>query len=73
MIDCIDVIYDENDNELSWLIESGADCDENQVRLLHDWPYKCGRRKKQNRAFVTDQTRFGLWWKLDKIMMWLII
>ena len=28
----IGIEYTENDNELLWLIESGANCDENQIK-----------------------------------------
>ena len=28
----IGIVYTENDNELLWLIESGANCDENQIK-----------------------------------------
>lgn len=31
MIDCIGVVYVENDNELSWPIKSGVVYDENQI------------------------------------------
>ena len=42
--DCPGVFYIENDTELSWTIELGAVCDENQVEQLHDWSYRCSLR-----------------------------
>ena len=48
------IIYTENDTELMLPIESGADCDENQIGQLHDWSYRCGLHQKQNWAVVTD-------------------
>ena len=39
---CNGAIYAKNDIELSWSIESGADCDKNQIGQLHDWSYRCG-------------------------------
>ena len=34
--DCRDVVYAENKTELSWLIGSGAVCDENQIGKQRD-------------------------------------
>ena len=48
MIDHIGVIYVRNDIELSWLIESGVDCDKNQIRQQRDWSYRYSLHQKQN-------------------------
>ena len=65
----IDVVYAENDTELSWLIGLGVDCDEYQIGQLHDWLYGCGLYWKWNRATMTNWTRSSLWQKPDKTMM----
>ena len=44
----VDAIYAKNDIKVSWLIKSGADCNENQIRQLHDLSYRHGLRWKQN-------------------------
>ena len=31
VVNCIDVVYAKNDAKLSWLIEPGVVCDENQT------------------------------------------
>ena len=36
MVDRTSVLYAKNDTELSWLITSSADIDENQIGQLHD-------------------------------------
>ena len=36
VIDRIGAVYTKNDIELSWLIESGTDCDENKKGQLCD-------------------------------------
>ena len=61
-------VYTENDIELSWLIESGANYEKNQITQQRDRSYGCNLWCKQNLATVSDQTRCGLWQKLDKIM-----
>ena len=42
MIDHTGAIYAKNNTKLSWPIRSGANCDENQIRQLHDQSYRCG-------------------------------
>ena len=36
------VVYIKNDTDLSWLIGSSVDCDENQIGQLRDSLYRCG-------------------------------
>lgn len=45
-IDPIKMAYTKNKIALLWSIESGADCDENQIRKQHDWSYKYGLHQK---------------------------
>lgn len=73
VIDCTDMVYAKNDIELPWLIESGVDSHENQIGTLHEWSYMCSLCQKRNWAIMMDQTRCGMWWKLDKTTTWLII
>ena len=39
------MVYDENDIELSWVIESGANSDGNQIGQLYDWSYNMSSSK----------------------------
>ena len=42
VIDHIGAVYVKNETELSWLIESGAVCDKNQIGQQRDRSYWCG-------------------------------
>ena len=55
VIDCIGVLYVENDNELFWLIGSGVNYDENQIGQLHDWLYKYSLHWKLNSTVVINR------------------
>lgn len=50
----------KNDIEQSWPIKSGANCDENHIRQLHDWLYGCGLHWKQIWDAMIDWTWLGL-------------
>ena len=49
--------YVEKGIEFSWSIESGANCDENQVGQRRDWSYKYDLRQKWNWDVVINHTR----------------
>ena len=57
MNDRISMMYAKNDSKLSWSIESGVVCDENQIRQLHDESFSCDLWQNQT----------------DKTMMWPIV
>ena len=46
MIDRIGVVYAEYDTKLSWSIGLGVNYDENKIRKLRDWLYRCGLYEK---------------------------
>ena len=56
-------IYTKNDTKQSWPIGLNVDCEENQIRILLDWSYKCGLRQQRNWASMIDQIAYGLWKK----------
>lgn len=60
VIDPTGAIYVKNDIELSWSIEFGASCDENQIGQLCDLLCICGLCRKWNWVIMTDRTRFSL-------------
>ena len=68
-----DVVYIKYETELSWPIESGTICDENQIEQQRELWYRYGLRQKRYQTIMTDQTRCSLWWKLDRTMTWSII
>lgn len=73
MTDCTSTFYSKNDTELLWSIGSGVICDENQIRQLYENSNRCGLHRKRNWYAMIDRTKYGLWWKVDRTMMWLII
>ena len=73
VIACTGVVYTKNDTKLLWPIGSSANCDENQIRQLRDWSYKCGLRWKQTWVVMINQTGYDLWKKPNGTTMWLIM
>ena len=61
----IGLVYVEIETELLGLIWLSVVCDENQIGQWLELSYRYGLHRKQNWVVVTDQTRYGLWWKLD--------
>ena len=54
MTDHTNTVYAKNKTELPWQIESGIECDENQIGQLCDWSYRCGLHQKQDLATMID-------------------
>ena len=71
--DCIGAFYVKNDTELSWLIGSDANSDENKIEQLCDGLFISSWRWKRNWVIVTDRTRFGLRQKQIRTTMWSIL
>lgn len=55
MIDCIGLLYVENETKLLWLIRWCMVYDVDQTGQQRDWSYRCGR----NLTIITDQRRCG--------------
>lgn len=73
MTDHMSLVYAENDIELSWLIESSVDYDENHIEQLREWLYRYGLCQKKNWIVVIDQIEYILWWKPDRTTTWPIV
>ena len=73
MIDCIGVVYTKNKIELSWLIGQGAVYDKKQTGKIYGRLYRCNLHRKRNWVVVINCTRWDLWLKLDRTIMWLIV
>ena len=71
MTNCTDVVYIEHKTNLSWPIDLSAICNKNKIRQWCDRSYKSGLHRKWYWTIKTYRIKCGLWWKLDKIMMWL--
>ena len=73
MTNHISSLYIENKIELPWPIRQGMVYDEVQIVQRHDWPYRCNQCQNWNWTIMTDPIGYGLWWRLNRTMMWLIV
>ena len=54
MIDCIDMVYVENETEMLWSIELGLIFNDNKIGQRRDWSYKGGLHQKWNWTIMTN-------------------
>ena len=71
--DSTNAVHVKNEINLSWPIEPGAVCDENQTGYRHDGSYSSFLLLNQNWIIKTYLTKCDLWLKPDMTITWLII
>lgn len=64
--DPTNVVYAEDEIELSWLIGKGAICKENQIGKWCDRKYRGCLRQNWYLTVVTNQIGYGLWQKSSR-------